>query len=152
MPSEIDWAAKLRQRHAKILKARAPMFRLSDKSKVKLCGVNHDLVRVVEKCMDDAQPGDDDFMVGEGVRTLERQRELVAAGKSQTMASRHLTGDAVDLWVLGADGKVTWDMAKYRRLAERMKEAARALGVAIEWGGNWRTLKDGPHFQLPRSA
>ncbi|EOY2596326.1 M15 family metallopeptidase, partial [Escherichia coli] len=27
---------------------------------------------------------------------------------------------------------------------------AAELGTAIEWGGDWRTLKDGPHFQLKR--
>ena len=27
---------------------------------------------------------------------------------------------------------------------------AGGFGVPIEWGGDWRTFKDGPHFQLPK--
>lgn len=122
------------------------MFSLSDRSKAKLSGVHHDLVRVVELAMTMTR---EDFMVGEGIRTLERQLELVAAGKSQTMKSRHLTGHAVDLWCLDG-GKVVWDMPRYRRLAEIVEKAARAVGVPVEWGGNWKSLRDGPHFQLPR--
>lgn len=37
----------------------------------------------------------------------------------------------------------------YHKLADAMKQAAKELNVPIEWGGDWRTFKDGPHFQLP---
>jgi peptidoglycan L-alanyl-D-glutamate endopeptidase CwlK len=30
-----------------------------------------------------------------------------------------------------------------------MKDAAEQLGIQLEWGGDWKTFKDGPHFQLP---
>ena len=121
-------------------------FALSSRSRSKLEGVNPDLVRVVELAIERTE---DDFMVAEGVRSLERQRELVAAGRSQTMNSRHLTGHAVDLWIL-VNNTVNWEMPRYRKLAGIVLACADELGVPVEWGGNWRTFKDGPHFQLKR--
>ncbi|MNV38631.1 Peptidoglycan L-alanyl-D-glutamate endopeptidase CwlK precursor [compost metagenome] len=89
-----------------------------------------------------------DFTVLEGLRTIERQKQLVAAKASKTMNSRHLTGHAVDLGAYVA-GEVRWDWPLYHQVAAAVKQAARELGVPIEWGGDWRTFKDGPHFQLP---
>ncbi|EOO9466704.1 M15 family metallopeptidase [Escherichia coli] len=73
----------------------------------------------------------------------------VAEGKSQTMNSRHLTGDAVDV-VAWVGSQVSWDWPLYEKIAQAFKQAAAELGTAIEWGGDWKTLKDGPHFQLKR--
>jgi len=89
-----------------------------------------------------------EFIVTEGMRTKARQEQLVAAGASKTMRSRHLTGHAVDLAPL-VDGKVRWDWPLFHQLAPAMKQAALDLGYPLEWGGDWRTFKDGPHFQLP---
>lgn len=86
------------------------------------------------------------FIVTEGVRTLVRQTQLVAAGASQTMRSRHLTGHAVDL-AATMNGTVRWDWPLYDKLAIAMKAAAAEQKVAIEWGGDWK-MRDGPHFQL----
>jgi len=122
------------------------MFRLSKRSWDRLDGVNPRLVGVVATAIQNTAV---DFMVVEGVRTLERQRELVASGASQTLNSRHLTGDAVDLaaWV---DGEPRWDWPLYYRIADAMKESADDLGVRIVWGGDWESFRDGPHFELPR--
>ncbi|KLG58653.1 M15 family metallopeptidase, partial [Escherichia coli] len=38
----------------------------------------------------------------------------------------------------------------YEKIAQAFKQAAKELNTPIEWGGDWRTLKDGPHFQLKR--
>lgn len=89
-----------------------------------------------------------DFIVTEGMRTLARQEQLVKAGASKTMRSRHLTGHAVDVAPL-VDGKVRWDWPLFHQIAPAMKQAAADLGYPLEWGGDWRTFKDGPHFQLP---
>lgn len=121
-------------------------YRLSDRSKGRLRGVHPDLVRVVERAI---QLTEVDFAVTEGLRTEQRQRELLAAGASMTMRSRHLTGHAVDLAAM-VGGAVRWDWPLYHKLAEAMKAAAAELGVPLEWGGDWRTFKDGPHFQLSR--
>ncbi|MDP2206975.1 MAG: M15 family metallopeptidase [Alphaproteobacteria bacterium] len=126
----------------------ASKFSLSARSRRNLLGVHPDLVRVVERAI---QITAVDFAVTEGLRTKARQAELVKAGKSQTMNSRHLTGHAVDLaaWV---GGTVSWDRPHYFKIAEAMKAAAAELGVAIVWGGDWKTFFDGPHFELDRKV
>jgi peptidoglycan L-alanyl-D-glutamate endopeptidase CwlK len=118
---------------------------LSPRSEKALVGVHPDLVRVVRRA---AEITTIDFIVTEGLRTQARQKQLVAAGASKTMKSRHLTGHAVDLAAL-VSGKVRWDWPLYAKLAEAMKLAAAELKVPLEWGGDWKSFKDGPHFQLP---
>lgn len=120
------------------------MFKLSNKSLDRLKGVHPDLVKVVKRAIELTEI---DFSVGEGLRTIERQKELVAKGASQTMKSRHLTGHAVDLYAI-VDGTVSWEWKYYSKISESVLKAAKELGVDVEWGGNWKTIKDGPHFQL----
>ena len=76
-------------------------FSLSQKSISRLNGVHPNLVKVVKRAIEISQI---DFCVTEGVRTEKRQKELVAAGASQTMKSRHLTGHAVDLAAMVGGG------------------------------------------------
>lgn len=123
-------------------------FSLSQKSINRLVGVHKDLVAVVNFSIQETQI---DFGVIEGVRSLEKQKELVKQGKSQTLNSRHLTGHAVDLAVY-IDGNITWEWEYYQQLSIVMKDCASKLNVPIEWGGDWKTLKDGVHFQLPFNA
>lgn len=120
-------------------------FVLGAQSLARLKGAHPDLIRVVKRAIGLTPI---DFRVLEGVRTLERQKQLVAAGASRTLNSRHLTGHAVDLGAL-LDGKIAWDWPLYARIAKAMKEAARIEKVPLEWGGDWTRFKDGPHFQLP---
>lgn len=115
----------------------------------KLKGVHADLVKVVRRAHELAVKNGDSFMVVEGLRTLKRQRELVDKGASRTMNSRHLTGHAVDLAPI-VDGEVTWKWPAFFPMAGHMKAAAKELGVPVVWGGDWRTFKDGPHFELDR--
>lgn len=89
-----------------------------------------------------------DFLVLEGLRSLARQAQLVAEGHSQTIHSKHCIGRAVDLAAL-KDGKISWDWPLYEEIAKAMKAAAAELKVPLTWGGEWKTLKDGPHFELP---
>lgn len=114
---------------------------LGKRSRKNLEGVHPDLVAVVERAI---HLTTQDFTVIEGLRTLERQEQLVAKGASKTMNSRHLTGHAVDL----VPYPVAWDWPLFYPIADAMKLAAKELDVDLEWGGDWRTFKDGPHFQL----
>jgi peptidoglycan L-alanyl-D-glutamate endopeptidase CwlK len=123
-------------------------FRLSQRSLARLEGVHPDLVAVVKAAIARSPV---DFMVTEGRRTPERQKALVAAGASRTLNSRHLTGHAVDVAAV-VDGQVRWDWPLYPRIAAAFKAAARDLGVPLCWGGDWKTLRDGPHFELDRKA
>lgn len=123
---------------------------LNDRSEKNLKGVHPDLVRVVRKAALLLAEGPIGFIVTEGLRTKERQKELYDAGASKTMDSRHLTGHAVDL-AATVTGEVRWDWPLYRTLADLMKAAAEIEKVNIAWGGDWLTFRDGPHFELPRT-
>lgn len=124
------------------------MFRFSARSWRNLQGVHPDLIALAEAALARSTV---DFMVTEGLRDRARQAALVRAGASRTLNSRHLTGHAIDVaaWV---DGQVCWDWPLYPRIAEAFKAAAGQRGVALIWGGDWPTLRDGPHFELDRRA
>lgn len=124
------------------------MRKYSNRSLRNLKGVHPDLRRVIDRALQDSPL---DFIVIEGLRTRERQAELVASGASQTMNSRHITGHAVDLLPIGPRGPA-FDWPLYHKLGPAVKAAAQAEGVDLEWGGDWRTFKDGPHFQLSHEA
>ena len=122
---------------------------LSPRSLERLSGAHPDLQKVIKRA---AAISDLDFTVLEVLRTPERQRQLVAKGASKTMKSRHLPSAdgksrACDIAPM-IDGQVSWDWPLYNRLAPIIKQAAVEVGVSIEWGGDWRTFKDGPHWQL----
>ena len=108
-------------------------YTLSGRSLDKLEGVNEDLVNVVKRAIELTKI---DFGVIYGMRTLEEQKKLFDAGKSQTMKSKHLTGDAVDLMAY-VDGKASWELNLYDDLADAMKWAATEEGVVIRWGAAW---------------
>ena len=120
------------------------MFKFSRRSLTNLEGVHPDLVRVMERAIATSLI---DFVVIEGLRTKERQMELVAAGASQTMKSRHLTGHAVDVVPL-VEGEVRWDWPIFSKLIPFIKKAAEECGVPIECGFDWKKFRDGPHVQL----
>lgn len=92
-----------------------------------------------------------DFEISEVRRSKQRQQQLVDAGASQTLRSRHLTGHAADIYCT-VDGKLRWDWPLYARAAVHIKSVAASLGIKIVWGGDWRTLRDGPHYELDRRA
>ncbi len=128
------------------------MFKLSQRSQDRLTGVHPDLVRVVRRAI---ELSDVDFGVTEGVRSLKRQEDLIKSGASRLTNARngrHITGHAVDLAAF-VNGEVRWDWPLYYRIASAMKAAAQELGVAMDWGGDWKgQFKDGPHFELNRKA
>jgi peptidoglycan L-alanyl-D-glutamate endopeptidase CwlK len=121
-------------------------FSFGERSRQRLQGVHPDLVRVVHKALALSQI---DFAVIEGLRTKARQAELLAAGASRTMNSRHLTGHAVDV-APSIAGEIRWDWPLFDELAKAFKLAAKEENVPIVWGGDWVSFKDGPHFELDR--
>lgn len=121
-------------------------FRLGARSLKNLQGVHPDLVRVVHRAIELTPT---DFVITEGLRTRKRQEELVAAGASKTMNSRHLTGHAIDFAPIVA-GKVRWDWPLFPPIAKAFKDAAAEKGVQIVWGGDWPKFRDGPHIELDR--
>ena len=147
-------------------------FKLSPRSVKMLTGVNPQLVEVVQYAITVTKV---DFAVIEGVRTMARQRELVKQGASQTLNSRHLSGQAVDLMAY-IGNRPSWELNLYDDIADAVKEGALKVGVGIRWGGAWsvpniakwpgtmqaaqnnyvdlcrqqnrRVFIDGPHFEL----
>ena len=113
-------------------------FRLSQRSMDRLEGVHPAMTGVVERAI---QLTDIDFGVTQGVRTLDEQKANVAAGRSQTMQSKHLlqqTGfsHAVDVVAyVGSD--VSWELNVYDDICDAFKEAAKEVGCSIKWGAAW---------------
>lgn len=123
-------------------------FRFSGTSEARLRDVHPDLQKVVRRALELSTV---DFSVAEGVRSYARQKQLFDEGKSRTMRSRHLTGHAVDLYPVSKAG-AEWHRDDFRDLADAMKRAAKALGIPVEWGGDWTSFQDCPHWQLPALA
>ena len=119
-------------------------YKLGTRSLQSLSGVHPDMVAVVKRAIEITEV---DFTVIEGIRNINRQRELFKAGKSTTMNSRHITGHAVDM----VPWPVDWeDLERFEMMAEAMKTAAEELEVPIVWGGDWKSFYDAPHFELNR--
>lgn len=120
-------------------------FQLSVRSEARLAGVHPDLVRIVRRALALSAV---DFGVAEGVRSLARQRELFAEGKTRTMNSRHLSGHAVDLYPSVRAGE-DYTRADFEPVVTAMKAAAAELGMPLECGHDWKSFPDSPHHQLP---
>ncbi len=129
-------------------------FKLSGRSLKNLEGVHADLQAVVKLAITFTEI---DFAVVEGKRTLEKQKQYLAAGATTTLKSRHIDGCAVDLGAfLGRE--YLKNAAPYHKLKDAMFKAAKQLGIPLRWGGDWdcagdsgdERFFDGPHFELPR--
>tara|TARA_Y100001938_G_C7975094_1_gene371335 strand:+ start:254 stop:706 length:453 start_codon:yes stop_codon:yes gene_type:complete len=147
-------------------------FKLSQRSLGRLDGVKNEMHSVVVSAIDMSNV---DFGVICGLRTQEEQEDLLAQGATQTLKSKHLTGDAVDLMAY-IGSRASWELNLYDDIADAMKQAAIKHDVAIKWGAAWsvgniaewegtmeeamnsyidlrrsegrRPFIDGPHFEL----
>ncbi|QPI17811.1 peptidase M15 [Pectobacterium phage POP12] len=125
-------------------------FNFSKASLANLNGVNPNLVKVVYRALELTSV---DFKVIEGLRTVERQKQLVAAGKSKTMASKHIEGRAVDLFPIGGDWNKYTD---WLPVLDAMHKAGAELGVKLRFGITWTDnpkdkpakFLDAPHVEL----
>ena len=141
-------------------------YKLSNKSLERLNGVHPSLVFLVQSAMETQIM---DFSVNEGVRTLDRQKDLVSKGFSKTMKSKHLVqsdgyGHAVDLYPYPIDMEAVnrnnaVEIVRFGVLAGIIKSLAWTHGIEIEWGGDFdsdgqtldSTFFDAPHIQLKGS-
>ena len=124
-------------------------YKLGRKSLKELATVDPRLQAVVKRAITYSEV---DFVVHDGARTIEEQRENVKKGVSWTMKSKHLVpkgqkyGRAVDL-VPYINGMLRWEWEACFKIAVAMRRAAEELGVPLEWGGSWSMLtgtKDHP--------
>lgn len=121
---------------------------MDPRSEANLAHVHPDLAKVIREGAETAS-----FLVIHGLRTVAEEAANVAKGASQTMHSRHLPNAdgvacAIDFAAL-CEGHVTWDCKAYGPVWLAIKHAADALQVPVEWGGNWKSLVDLGHVQLP---
>ena len=108
-------------------------YKLSTRSQERLMGIEPELKEVVYEAIKVTKI---DFGVIEGLRTEEKQKQLVESGASQTMKSKHLEGRAVDLMAYFG-GRGSWELNVYDEIADAMKEAAVKVDVAVRWGAAW---------------
>jgi peptidoglycan L-alanyl-D-glutamate endopeptidase CwlK len=140
------------------------MFILGKQSKENLKGVDPYLIAVVVNAI---RISSVDFTVREGLRSIERQKQLYAQGRTVlgnivtwTLKSKHIDGEAVDLYPF-VDGKVLVDDSietkkKFVLIRNAMFNSATLIGVKIRWGRDWdsdgnyeeKGEYDGPHFEL----
>lgn len=147
-------------------------FRWGLRSLQNLSGIHPDLRRVADRAL---ELSTQDMTVIEGIRSPQRQQELVARGASQTLNSRHITGHAIDL----VPWPIDWeDWSKFDALGTAFAQASRELEIPVVWGGAWHSpvanfqtgtearedyvatrrkqrrsvFLDGPHFELSREA
>lgn len=144
------------------------MFVFGKRSRERLHGVHPDLVLVVSRALLYSEV---DFAITEGMRSYERQLELVAKGRSWTENSRHLRqrdgySHAIDVVAAGdldldgdvdtTDRSLIWSPSYYHKIADAFMRAASELMVPLRWGGDWdcdgdtgdQQHFDGPHFEL----
>lgn len=116
-------------------------FKWSERSERNMKGIHPDLRKVCDLAL---QLSHVDFIVTEGKRSYARQVQLVRQGASKTLNSRHLQGMAVDVVEVGGD----YNKEKMTQISMAFKEAAKILSIPVDWGGDWKTFKDTPHFEL----
>lgn len=113
-------------------------------------GVHPDLLKLADAVL---QAAPWPLRITEGMRTLERQRQLLAAKATKTLNSRHLTGHAIDVVPyidLDRDGKIETEELYNKRLFDVLipiaKAEAERLGIKMTFGYDWGW--DSPHWQL----
>lgn len=147
-------------------------FKLSNKSLKKMEGIDPALEILAKHAISLSSV---DFGISEGLRSVERQKKLVAQKRSQTMKSLHLEGKAIDVFAF-VDGEAVWELSVYDEIADAFAMASRSQGTPLVWGAAWsvpdigqyngtmeeamhsyvdlrrsqsrRPFLDGPHFQL----
>lgn len=123
---------------------------MDPRSELNLEHVHPDLVKVIRLTDLRHQSA---FVVIQGLRTLAQEKTNVATGHSETLHSRHLPNKdgvacAVDVMAT-PNGHPSWDAEAYKPIATMIEAVGTYLYIPIEWGGDWTTLKDWGHFQLP---
>lgn len=127
-------------------------MKLSASDEAKLKKVHPDLVKVIRKA---AETTTIPFKIMETARSVEQQKKNIARGVSWTMNSRHIVSKdglcrAADCVPIDEKGKPIWAWPVYHKMRPMWLAAAKAVGVPIELGMDWKKTPDGPHIQLPR--
>lgn len=105
------------------------MYKFGRRSRERLKGVNPKLINVLNQLIKIM-----DVTVIEGVRSQERQNELVAKGASKTKYSKHIQGKAVDL----APYPIDWnDRDTFHYMCGMIRGIALQMKVPVRVGCDW---------------
>ena len=104
-------------------------YRFGKRSRERLEGVNVKLVNVLNELIKIM-----DVAIIEGVRSKERQAELLEKGATKVKYSKHMEGKAVDL----APYPINWeDRERFHYMGGMIRGIGKQLGFKIRWGGDW---------------
>ena len=105
------------------------MYKFGKKSKERLRGVHPKLVNVLNELIKIM-----DVTIIEGLRSEERQKELLEQGKTKTKFSKHIKGKAVDL----APYPIDWeDRERCHYMGGMIRGIGKQLNTDLRWGGDW---------------
>ena len=105
------------------------MYKFGKRSRDRLKGVDSRLVNVLNELIKIM-----DVTVIEGLRSAERQEELLAKGATKVKYSKHMEGKAVDI----APYPIDWnDRERFHYMGGMIRGIAKALNLDIRWGGDW---------------
>lgn len=122
-------------------------FKFGKHSFAESVGVNHDLILLSDYAL---WKSPIDFGRYDGLRTREEQEEYVRTGASNTLHSKHLTGDALDL-VPYINGKYRWEQDACVAIAMNMHQGSIFFGIPVRWGAVWdRLLSELDVHKLPQ--
>ncbi len=140
------------------------MSKFSQRSLDTLKGIHPDLVKVLNEAIKNTPV---DFTITNGVRTTKEQQALYAKGrtvggsivtnadgvknKSNHQAKSDGYGYAIDLYPF-VNGSVDLNDKpnNLKKIADHILSVAKSLNIKIEWGGNWKSIIDRPHFELKK--
>ena len=139
-------------------------FKFGTRSLKSLKGIHPDLSKVLTKAIETSPI---DFTITDGLRTTAQQKALYAKGrttsgsivtnadgvknKSNHQAKSDGYGYAVDLYpYYNGSVQVNDDKTLINKIAPHIKKVAKEMGINIEWGGDWKSFKDYPHFELKK--
>ena len=138
-------------------------YKLSERSLKNLVQIHPDLVKIMKEAIKNSPV---DFTITDGLRTTAEQQALYAKGR--TVAGTRVTnadglrsksyhqaksdgyGYAVDLYPYHSGSVQVNDDKSLKVIATHIKAVAKSLGINIEWGGDWKSIIDYPHFELKK--
>lgn len=147
-------------------------FRFSQRSLATLGTVHPELQRLAHRTLEISPL---DFTVIQGLRTRDQQARLFGQGRTaaqmraqglpihyaqpnasvvtKTMTSNHMSGLALDFapYVKGIilpQRPTAAEIDLFRRIANAFKAAGKEMGLAVTWGGDWKSFRDYPHIEL----
>ena len=123
------------------------MYKASKRSKENLKGIDERLVLLVGYALAISKV---DFVVVEGLRSTERQKQLYREKKSKcdgvTNISKHQERKAIDIYYVGWKNTDSSKDDRWRKLISTFKFAGKKLNLKLEFGYDWGW--DNPHIEL----